>query len=189
MEKVPWMVLPGQLKEWFWGAEIKQIHDKHSGRNYDGGFKGCAVHSINLPFPRWWDNWVTVWQSCSIHSWNSWYSLWQTFFQLFFQMEFVFYNFIDIEQSWAFSCSILLSSKHSCVRSYRWTLSCKWNVASESFLQDMAPLRIFWKITFQLTLKICDLNSDVNDSFLMSYMFDLAIWRLQFLIFKDMWLW
>ena len=59
-------------------------------------------------------------------------------------------------------------------------------MASESFLQDMAPLRIFWKITFQLTLKICDLNSDVNDSFLMSYMFDLAIWRLQFLIFKDM---
>ena len=32
------------------------------------------------------------------------------------------------------------------------------------------------KITFQLTLKTCDINSDVNDSFLLSYMFDLAIY-------------
>ena len=29
--------------------------------------------------------------------------------------------------------------------------------------------------TFQLTLKICDLNFDLNDSFLLSYMFDLAV--------------
>ena len=48
-------------------------------------------------------------------------------------------------------------------------------MASVSFLQDMVPWRMFWKITFQLTY-ICDLNSNVNDSFLLSYMLDLAIY-------------
>ena len=37
------------------------------------------------------------------------------------------------------------------------------------------------EIRFQLTY-ICDLNSDVNGSFLLSYMFDLAIY-----IYKDLW--
>ena len=35
-----------------WVCEIKQNHDKHSRRIYNGGFKGCALYSINLPFPR-----------------------------------------------------------------------------------------------------------------------------------------
>ena len=38
----------------------------------------------------------------------------------------------------------------------------------------MTPWRMFWKITCQL--KVCDLNSDVNDSYLVSCMFDLAIY-------------
>ena len=46
-----------------------------------------------------------------------------------------------------------------------------WNVASVSFLQDMVPWRMFWKITLQLTLKIYDLNLDFNDLLLFSYMF------------------
>ena len=32
-----------------------------------------------------------------------------------------------------------------------------------------------------ITLKKCDLNSDVNDSFLLSYMFDLAKYKFPFL--------
>ena len=32
----------------FWVGKIKETHDKHSGRIR----KDCAVHSINLPFPR-----------------------------------------------------------------------------------------------------------------------------------------
>ena len=34
---------------------------------------------------------------------------------------------------------------------------------------------------FQLALKICDLNSDLNDSLLLSYMFDIAIYIFPFL--------
>ena len=54
------------------------------------------------------------------------------------------------------------------------------------------PCRMFWKITIQLTLKICGLNSDVNDSLLLSYMFSyiciriFPFWRYQFAVFKDM---
>ena len=36
----------------FWIGEIKQNHDKQSGRIYNVVFKGYAVHSINLPFQR-----------------------------------------------------------------------------------------------------------------------------------------
>ena len=35
---------------------------------------------------------------------------------------------------------------------------------------------MFLKINFQLILKICGLNSDLNGSFLLSSMFDLAIY-------------
>ena len=48
-------------------------------------------------------------------------------------------------------------------------------------LQDVVSRRTFWKIIFQLTLKMCELNSDVNDSFLLTYMFDLAIYIFPFL--------
>ena len=46
-----------------------------------------------------------------------------------------------------------------------------WTVASVSSLQDMISWRMFWKITLQLTLKIYDLNLDVNDLLIFSYMF------------------
>ena len=35
----------------------------------------------------------------------------------------------------------------------------------------MVPWRTFWKIIFQPNLKISDLDSNVSDSFLLSYMF------------------
>ena len=54
-------------------------------------------------------------------------------------------------------------------------------MASVSFLQDMVPWGMFWKIRFQLTY-MCDLNPNINGSFLLSYMFDLAIY-----IYKDIW--
>ena len=57
-----------------------------------------------------------------------------------------------------------------------------------SFLQDMGLWRMFSKMTLQLTLKACDLNSDVNDLFLLSYMFDQAIYVFEMAVFKDMWL-
>ena len=44
-------------------------------------------------------------------------------------------------------------------------------------LARYGSMRMFLKTTFQLTLKICDLNSDANDPFLLSYMFDLAIYK------------
>ena len=47
---------------------------------------------------------------------------------------------------------------------------------------------MFSKMTLQLTLKACDLNSDVNDLFLLSYMFDQAIYVFEMAVFKDMWL-
>ena len=45
---------------------------------------------------------------------------------------------------------------------------------------------MFSKMTFQLTLKACDLNSDVNDLFLLSYMFDQAMYVFEMAICKDM---
>ena len=58
-------------------------------------------------------------------------------------------------------------------------------MASVPFLQDMVPLRIFYKISFQLTLKILDLNSDVIDSFLLSHMFDLTIYILYIISYTE----
>ena len=58
-------------------------------------------------------------------------------------------------------------------------------MASVSLLQDMVPLRIFYKITFQLTLRICGLNSDVIDSFLLSHMFDLTIYIVYIISYTE----
>ena len=33
-------------------SEIKENHDKLKERVCNGDFKGCAIHSINLPFAR-----------------------------------------------------------------------------------------------------------------------------------------
>ena len=52
---------------------IKQNHYIYSGRICNGGFKDCAVHSINLHFRRWWDNRASFCECYSIHSGNSWY--------------------------------------------------------------------------------------------------------------------
>ena len=40
------------IKCGFWVDEMKKNHHKHSGMICNGGFKGCAIHSINLHFPR-----------------------------------------------------------------------------------------------------------------------------------------
>ena len=58
-------------------------------------------------------------------------------------------------------------------------------MASVTFLQDMVPLRIFYKISFQLTLRIWDLNSDVIDSFLLSHMFDLTIYIVYIISYTE----
>ena len=58
-------------------------------------------------------------------------------------------------------------------------------MASVPFLQDMVPLRIFYKISFQLTLRIWDLNSDVIDSFLLSHMFDLTIYIVYIISYTE----
>ena len=42
----------GTMDVGYWVCEIRQNHDKHSRRIYNGGFKGCTLYSINLPFPR-----------------------------------------------------------------------------------------------------------------------------------------
>ena len=42
----------GAIKSGFGVGEIKQDQDKHSGRICNRGFKGCAVYSVCLPFPR-----------------------------------------------------------------------------------------------------------------------------------------
>ena len=41
----------GTIKRVVFGL-VKSNHDKHNGRICNKDFKGCAVHSINLPFPR-----------------------------------------------------------------------------------------------------------------------------------------
>ena len=59
------------------------------------------------------------------------------------------------------------------------------NCGLVTFLQDMVPWRMFWKITFQLTLKIWNLNSDVNDSFLLSYIKEVALYVYTYFRFWD----
>ena len=66
--KAPMDGVGGTIKSGFCVSEIKQNHDTHSGRICNGGFRGCAFHSINLPFTRWWDNQSIVCQSHFIHS-------------------------------------------------------------------------------------------------------------------------
>ena len=58
-------------------------------------------------------------------------------------------------------------------------------MASVPFLQDMFPLRIFYKISFELTLRIWDLNSDAIDSFLLSHMFDLTIYIVYIISYTE----
>ena len=51
--KYPMNGVRGAINRVLFGfCEIKQNHNKHSGRIRNRGFKDCTVHSINLPFPR-----------------------------------------------------------------------------------------------------------------------------------------
>ena len=103
-----------------------------------------------------------------------WHILWT-------QMEFAFRIMINIILEQTLLCKITQvqrATKISVVLSG--TLSWRWNVASSvSYLQNMVPWSMFLKVAFQLTLKICDLNSDVNDSyFLRCFIYVLYIYIL-----------